>query len=182
MEAEQLRKEAICRHLTGESVTFICYELHVSRKWFYKWRNRYKSGNESWYKDESKAPKKILNKINKTMEQLILSIRDRLEKTKYAQKGASAIAWQIQKLGYTPPPYWTITRVLKRNDCIKSKPQKRAKKGNISYPYFTEAYYPGHIHQADLIGPRYIKGDGRFYILNTIDIFSHAVHSVPIRS
>lgn len=182
MELEKLRKEAIRRHLAGESITIICHKLNVSRKWFYKWWNRYKSGNEFWFQDKPKLPKKIPNKINTTMEQLIISIRDELEKTKYAQKGASAIAWQIQKLGHTPPPYWTINRVLKRNSRIKTKPCKKVKKGNFSYPYFTEAYYPGHIHQADLIGPRYIKGDGRFYVFNTIDIFSHSTHSIPIRS
>ena len=53
---------------------------------------------------------------------------------------------------------------------------------NTQYPYFIESFYPGHIHQADLVGPRYIKGDGRFYVLNTIDLFSHASHGVPIRS
>ena len=179
---EQLRKEAIRRYLSGVSITIICKEFQISRKWFYKWLKRYESGKEFWYKDESKAPKTIPNKINKTMEQLILSIRDKLEKTKYAQKGVSAIAWQVQKLGHTPPPYWTINRILKRNGRIKTKPSKTVKKSNVSYPYFTEGCYPGHIHQADLIGPRYIKGDGRFYVFNTIDIFSHAVHSVSIRS
>jgi len=32
------------------------------------------------------------------------------------------------------------------------------------------------MHQADLIGPRYIKGDGRFYSFNAMDVFSHRVY------
>jgi hypothetical protein len=32
------------------------------------------------------------------------------------------------------------------------------------------------MHQMDLVGPRYIKGDGRFYSVNVIDLFSHRVH------
>ena len=28
----------------------------------------------------------------------------------------------------------------------------------------------------DMVGPRYIKGDGKFYSLNVIDLFSHAVY------
>ncbi len=32
-----------------------------------------------------------------------------------------------------------------------------------------------NIHQADFVGPRYIKGDGRFYSLNIIDLYSHKV-------
>lgn len=182
MEAVQLRKEAIRRHLSGKSITSICNEFKVSRKWFYKWWRRYKCGNGYWFQDQSKAPNRIKNKIDIGMEQLIISIRDELESTKYAQIGASAIAWQIQKLGYQPPPYWTINRVLKRNGRIKPKPDKKAQKSNSDYPYFTEAFCPDHIHQTDLVGPHYIKRDGKFYVLNTIDLFSHAVHSVPIRS
>ena len=121
METEKLHKDEIRRHLSGESITHICNELHVSRKWFYKWWHRYQSGNEYWFQDNSKAPKTKPNKLEETMEQLILSIRDELEHTQYAQLGASAIPWQIQKLGYSPPPYWTIKRVLKRNGRIKSK-------------------------------------------------------------
>ena len=33
-----------------------------------------------------------------------------------------------------------------------------------------------NIHQADLVGPRYIKGDGKFYSFNVIDLFSHRVY------
>ena len=32
------------------------------------------------------------------------------------------------------------------------------------------------MHQADLIGPRYIKRDGRFYSFNVMDVFSHHVY------
>jgi len=33
-----------------------------------------------------------------------------------------------------------------------------------------------NIHQADLVGPRYIKGDGRFYSFNVMDLHSHQVY------
>ena len=46
----------------------------------------------------------------------------------------------------------------------------------MEYPYFTEAKAINHIHQMDLVGPRYIKEDGRFYSLNIIDLFSHRVY------
>jgi putative transposase len=34
----------------------------------------------------------------------------------------------------------------------------------------------------DLVGPRYIKGDGRFYSLNVIDLYSHRVFVEPCRT
>jgi len=46
----------------------------------------------------------------------------------------------------------------------------------VEYPYFTEALDFNNIHQADLVGPRYIKGDGRFYSLNVMDRFSHRIY------
>jgi len=51
----------------------------------------------------------------------------------------------------------------------------------VEYPYFTEPLGCNHIHQADLIGPRYIKGDGRFFSLNIIDLYSHRVFLHPQR-
>ncbi|MEW6608727.1 MAG: integrase core domain-containing protein [bacterium] len=38
------------------------------------------------------------------------------------------------------------------------------------------------LHQVDLVGPRYIKGDGRFYSLNVIDVCSHRIKLNPILS
>lgn len=46
----------------------------------------------------------------------------------------------------------------------------------VEYPYFQEALDVNNIHQADLVGPRYIKGDGKFYSFNIIDVFSHRVY------
>lgn len=182
MDKEQLRQNAICRHLMGESITLICRDLQVSRKWFYKWHSRYQTGLDDWYKDQSRAPGTTPRKVEKCLEHLVLKIRDELEHTKYAQFGAATIAWHIRKLGGTPPPYWTINRILKRNGRIESRKRCKKNKSNVNYNYFTEAFYPGFIHQADLLGPRYIKGDGRFYCLSSIDLYSHQAYSVPIRS
>jgi hypothetical protein len=52
----------------------------------------------------------------------------------------------------------------------------------VEYPYFTQALDFNNIHQADLLGPRYIKGDGRFYSLNVMDLYSHRVFLHPQRT
>jgi len=46
----------------------------------------------------------------------------------------------------------------------------------VEYPYFTQPLDFNNIHQADLIGPRYIKADGRFYSFNVMDLFSHRAY------
>jgi len=182
MDQSTCRQEAIRRYLMGESVTALCREFNVSRKWFYKWYNRYQTGASNWYQDQLKAPKHQPHKIDNEVEQLVLKVRDQLEQTKYAQIGATAIAWHIRKLGGTPPPVWSINRILKRNGKIQPKKKRQKNKSNVAYTWFTEPSYPGHIYQTDLIGPRYLKGDGRFYCLSTIDRFSHLAYCVPMRS
>jgi transposase InsO family protein len=51
----------------------------------------------------------------------------------------------------------------------------------VDYPYFREALGFNNIHQADLLGPRYIKDDGRFYSLHVMDLYSHRVFIHPQR-
>jgi len=51
----------------------------------------------------------------------------------------------------------------------------------VEYPYFTEPLDCNHIHQADLLGPRYLKGNGRFYSLNIMDLYSHRIFLHPQR-
>jgi transposase InsO family protein len=182
MDETTSRQEAIKRYLMGENITCICRELQISRKWFYKWYKRYQTGASDWYHDQSKAPKHQPHKISKEVEELVIKVREQLEQTKYAQIGAAAIAWHIHKLGDTPPPVWAINRVLKRNAKIRSKKKGRNNNNKVAYCWFTTPDYPGNIYQTDLVGPRYLKGNGRFYCLSTIDRFSHLAYSVPIRS
>lgn len=180
MSEEKLRQEAVRRYLVGEQVADICRDLSRSRKWFYKWFQRYQDGDPQWFQDKSHRPFCCPHRSSKETEQLVLSVRDRLERTPYAQIGADTIAWEIKKFGQQAPRRWTINRILKRHGRIQHK--LKYEKKNIAYPYFQNACYPGHIHQTDLVGPRYIKGDGRFYSLNSMDLSSHAVHLEAIRS
>ncbi len=39
-----------------------------------------------------------------------------------------------------------------------------------------------HTHQMDLIGPRYIKGDGKFYSINLIDVTTHSCFVKAVRT
>jgi putative transposase len=83
-----------------------------------------------------------------------------LEAQHYAQIGTSAVKWEeFNKLGLTPPSDSTINRILKREGLVKKT--LYTPKG-VVYPYFTEALGFNNIHQADLLGPRYIKDDGGF--------------------
>ena len=118
MEEEPLRKMAIEQFLKGKSPISIYGDLGRSKPWFYKWLHRYQSGQDEWFKDESKAPHHP-NKTPEDTQKLVTNIRLQLEEHPFAQIGVSAIQWELRKLGLPPPPDWTINRILQREGLVK---------------------------------------------------------------
>jgi len=118
MEEEHLRKMAIEQFLKGKSPISIYGDLGRSKPWFYKWLHRYQSGQDEWFKDESKAPHHP-NKTPEDTQKLVTNIRLQLEEHPFAQIGVSAIQWELRKLGLPPPPDWTINRILQREGLVK---------------------------------------------------------------
>lgn len=119
---EEVRKQAVLRHLVkGESPKAIYKSLNRSKKWFFKWLNRYQSGDADWYKDESRKPLHRPRGTNEAEKNLIVSTRLRLESEPYAQIGVSAIKWELKKLGAPFPSDRTITRILEREGLVKKK-------------------------------------------------------------
>lgn len=168
MKEYQHRQEAIELHLQGKTIASIAQKKHRSRKWVHHWINRYKDDpNGEWYKDKSKAPKKRNRKLSEETEQQIISIRKDLEEEKMAQVGAISIQYEFERRGIKPiPAIWTINRTISKHGLKQPKP-KREK--TLVYP---DLFI--HTHQMDLVGPRYIKGDGRFYSINLIDVTNRA--------
>ena len=178
-DEEQIRKDAIRRYLEGISVSDVCRELSRSREWFYKWLRRYQKGDAEWYQERSRAPRRVANKTPKKAEDQVLKIRSRLESSKYSQIGAMAIQWEMEKLGITSLPSWTIDRILKRHNVVREK--KKYTPSGKTYPDVTEIFSDS-IQQADIVGPRYIKNNGRFYSLNVIDLESYLSSIYPCRT
>lgn len=116
---EELRKQAVQRHLAGESPMSIYTSLHRSNKWFFKWLKRFHSGETDWYKEHSRAPLTRPSGLSTTEKELITSTRSRLESTPFAQIGVSAIKWELQKLGLKFHSDSTINRTLKREGLVK---------------------------------------------------------------
>jgi putative transposase len=116
---EQIRKTAIERLIKGESPKDIYTSLKRSKKWFFKWLKRYRSGEKLWFRDQSRAPRKSPQRISETERQRIIATRKRLEAETFAQVGTSAIKWEMRKAGYRFPSDSTIHRVLKHEGLIK---------------------------------------------------------------
>jgi len=176
MNEYEYRQEAIRRYLAGEKVAKIASSLGKTRPWLYKWIERYESRkDDNWYKDFSKAPIKTNKKIEADIEQQILLIRQELMNEKMAQIGAISIQYEFEKRGIKPlPNVWTINRVVSRHNLVRKTLSDKPSK---VYP---ELFW--HIHQMDLVGPRYIKGDGAYYSINIIDVTNRMCHSKVVRT
>lgn len=177
MKEYQQRQEAINRHFQGEKVTAIARLMGKSRKWVHHWIKRYKSNQAdvNWFKDESKAPKKINSTLDAEIEKQILFIRKELMNEKMAQIGAVSIQYECERRSIKPvPAIWTINRVIAKHGLNK---QTSAHKTPKDYP---ELFW--HTHQMDLVGPRYIKGDGKFYSVNLIDVTTHSCFVKAVRT
>ena len=120
-EEEGVRAEAINQYLQGEKPKLIYEGLGYSKQWFFKWLKRYQSGDPQWFREQSKTPHSTKNRICEVVENRIVEIRRELQNTRYAQIGANAINWQLQKAGMDPVVISTINRVIKRRGLVKRK-------------------------------------------------------------
>jgi len=170
--SKALRLEAVQRYQAGESATEICRSLGKSRQWLYKWVHR------KTELEHDSGSTRAHNRTPAEIERAVAEARKKLQKTKYAQIGVNAINRELYLQGVAPLPASTINRILKREGLIRKKAPRASK--NKNYPK-REAFCVNNIHQADLVGPRFIKGDGRFYSLNVMDIDTHRVKLNPSR-
>lgn len=148
MEEETLREMAVKQYLQGKDSVSIYRDMGRSKKWFFKWLHRYRSGETDWYRDQSKAPQSHPRKISLEMRKLIVNVRNQLERNIYAQIGAFAIKWEFKKLGLTPPSDSTINRTLRREGLIK-KNSLSPQRGRVSLfhrAFGSQPYPSGRSH------------------------------------
>lgn len=169
MEEKQLREIAIQRHEAGEEPKTIYTDLRKSKKWFFKWLKRFKSGEINWSKDVSRRPHHCAKKIDEAMEQAVIEARQQLEATPYARIGAVGVDWLLKQQGDQRPAMATINRVIRRNGLTRKRPPRYNPKG-LDYPSI-EITKSNVMHQMDIVGPRYLKSDGRFYSINIVDAY-----------
>jgi len=177
MDAYEKRKQAISRYHSGEKISRIVRSLNKSRQWFYFWLKRYEAfqGKGDWFLGKSKAPNTRPFKTCPDIEQQVVDARESLQQQRYAQTGAIAIQYEMHHQGLNPPPVWTINRILSRHG-LNKRPSASYRKSDKDYPKLFL-----HTHQMDLVGPRYIKGDGRYYTVNIIDTECHSCFVRPVR-
>lgn len=166
-EIKRHRALAVQRFLAGETPEAICTSLGKSKSWLYRWVGRYREGTPTWNDTRSRRPLTSPHHTPKEIEEIVKLIRLSLY-NKGLFCGAQAILWELEDVGVMPlPSLRTINRILARNELTHRRTGKYEAKGTL-YPVLPSAL-PNQTHQADLVGPCYLKGPIRFYSLNVID-------------
>ncbi len=175
------RHQAILMRLAGQSVEQICRSLGRSKEWFRRWWNRYLEYGPDGLFDHTRANHQMARRIPPELERTILTIRRRLEGRtrpgmRYGLIGASAILAELKALHIQPlPSLRTIERILQRNGVTLPKVRLARLLPQQGYPGPT-AQASNQLHQIDLVGPIYLKGQRRrWYIYVCKDVFDGAV-------
>ena len=158
---ETLRKEAAALHAQGVKIAEIARRLGRSRQWVYKWIGRKQKGADGWAKSLSNAPRSRASKTCPEVEEMVISSRLKLESSPHMESGAYAIWHDLRSSGVKPPSVATINRILSRRGFSKKKIPYQ--KSDIDYPQA-----PINMQIMDLIGPRYLRGGRRYYLLTII--------------
>lgn len=181
---EQERVEAVDRYIMGDKPADICRDTDRSKKWLFKWVNRFKTGDEGWYKSQSRAPKSQGKETCKEIETAVINIRKSLmggskHKSKYLGVDADAVRYKMHELGFIEkeiPSVSTIKRIVKKHN-LKVNKRERYKRVKSKKRYtILNPTKIDEMHQMDWVGPRFIKGYGAISSLNLIDVASNQVH------
>lgn len=167
-DIQKYRILAVKRFLNGEKPSSICVSLGRSRSWLYKWVNRYVDGDNSWSESQSRRPLSNPTHTSFEVEEIVKMVRLNLY-NRDLFCGAQAIRWEMEDLNIKPlPSISTINRILNRNGLTHRRTGKYQPKGK-AYPKLP-SLMTNQTHQADLVGPCYLKGPVRFYSLNAVDL------------
>lgn len=169
--ATELRREAVARVLSGEPAAGVAADLGRTDRWVRKWVARYDPAEETWAVDGSRAPYGMPTRTPEGTRRLVLSIRERLMSDPWAQVGAVAIAWELDKLGFEhPPEIWTIDRILREAGVPKRRARTPYVPKGTPYPAGPILVQPNAVHQIDLVGPRHLEGGVAFHALTAVDV------------
>ncbi|HET8858239.1 MAG TPA: IS481 family transposase [Nitrososphaeraceae archaeon] len=153
---------------TGETVTNICARYQVSRKSYYKWKDRYLENGINGLQDKSRKPYNIQpRKVTKELEQEILDLRI----TK--RFGCNRIRFRLKRLKEISFSTKTIYKILKRHglnilECkIKNRKWKRFAMKKLN-----------QMVRMDILGPFYLENSAqKNYFISCEDDCSRKVTS-----
>jgi putative transposase len=167
-DIRRLRTWAVQRFINGEKPESICSSLGCSKAWLYKWVNRYYEGDPFWNENQPRRPLTSPIRTSSEIEEIVKLVRLNLY-NRDLFCGAQAIHWEMEELEVHPlPSIRTINRILSRHGLTHRRTGHYETKGTV-YPRLP-SQTPNQTHQADWVGPCYLRRPLRFYSLNTVDL------------
>ena len=173
---QDLRREAIRRHLTGESRRAICHDLGLSTRWFDKWRAEFAQNPQIDFVNRSRAPHHSPHQTSDEVVRAVVTARQVLEaaatsETKYGLIGPRVIQSRLADLHLPLPSVATIQRILHSHGLTHPS----GNGGDSAYYPWPIAWEVNAIHATDII-TRHIRGGEKIENLHTIDHYSHVVY------
>lgn len=179
-DLERERALAVRRFFAGEKPESIYTSLNRSRAWLYKWVNRFAPDDPGWCLNHSTRPERCPGRTPAEIEEIVKLVRLHLYNEGLFH-GAQAIHWELEAMHVVPlPSLRTINRILDRHGLTHRRTGRYEPRGT-PYPAL-EGKAPNHAHQADFVGPRYLKGPLRFYSLNVVDLATARAGFEPLFS
>jgi hypothetical protein len=164
------RQRAVTLRLAGRPIQAICAAVGRSEVWFHKWWDRYlQPGPEGLY-DLTRANHHVAQRLSPELERTILSIRRRLQAhatpaIRYRLIGTTAILAELKTLEIRPMPCErTLGRVLERHGLTAPRLRLAPLLPRQDDPV-PPARASNALHEVDLVGPIYLKGNGHRYYL-----------------
>lgn len=123
---------AVTAFVAGEpvNVSAVCRAAGVSRKTFYKWADRYRTGGLAALEEQSRRPLSCPGQTPVWVEDVVVGLRDELA-VGGLDHGATTIHWHLTQRcslsGQRVPSVATIHRILVRRGLIDPQPRKRPK-------------------------------------------------------
>jgi transposase len=153
---------------TGDTVTDICARYQISRKSYYKWKNRYLKYGIDSLQDRSRKPYNIQpEKVTNEIEQEILDLR--INK----RFGCNRIRFRLKRLNEISLSTRTIYKILKRHGLNILECKFR----NRQYKRFAMEK-PNQMVQMDILGPFYLENSAqKNYFISCEDDCSRKVTS-----
>jgi transposase len=168
----EYRRQAFKLFEKGKSVAHILKRIPRSRSWLFKWKERFERGGWQALDSLPKAPVNSPQEHPEETIELVLRIRERLEKSEIGLIGPHEIREEIKRsrLMEAPPSLASIKRWLKQAGYTATVEDPT---GSAYYPTF-QATDDLAILSCDWIA-RYLTGGEKVFAFHTINLQTHSL-------
>lgn len=168
-----VRRKAIRLTLRGLRPQAILEIIHRSRRWLYKWQQRFAQGGWAGLRSQSRAPRHTPHQYAAEMKALVLRVRRHLQRRKVGLIGAPTVQQELRRahLARHQPSTATIERWLA--EARLTRPTAPVPAEAVYYPQPRPT--PRYRLQAMDWTARYLTGGAKIFAFHTLDLQTRAL-------